>query len=167
MCQASPELELARARIVPGRAALEALFDSLCLAEAQAPLMEGTDAGPPSIAFSTVAIDPALVLPLPTLEQWREATSRDPDLRHILDAAKLSGPALQKASLSNKGYFKAWTNGQLEVENGLIYHYKEPFKAQHRQLQTRVVPPSLRRTVVTACHSSPMAGHSGIKRTHH
>jgi len=73
--------------------------------------MEGTDAGPPSIAFPTVAIDPALVLPLPTLEPWREATSRDPDLRHILDAAKPNGPSLQKASLSNEGYFEAWTNG--------------------------------------------------------
>ena len=60
-----------------------------------------------------------------------EGRSQDPDLCLILDAAVPNAPPLRKADLSDKGYFGAWTNGCLEVEDGLVYHYEEPFKARH------------------------------------
>lgn len=69
--------------------------------------------------------------------------------------------------MHDKTYFEEFQAGRLEAEDGILYHYEEPFKARHRLLRTKVVPLSLRRTVVAACHASPMAGHSGINRTRH
>ena len=156
-------LALDRARQVPGRAGLEMLFDAIRTAEARTSVEPGSNHT--ALAFPAMVLDPALVLPLPTSEQWKDATSKDPDLRLILDAAIVNAPPLQKSKLKEKGYFDAWKNGRLEVEDGMVFHYEEPFKARRRQLRTKVVPPSLRRTVVAACHVSPMAGHSGIQRT--
>lgn len=165
MVSAPWELTLERARQVPGRASLETLFDAIRTAEALALIDPDNNQAPR--AFATMVLDAATMLPLPTLEQWKDATAQDPDLRLILDAEAPNAPPLQKSKLKEKGYFDAWKNGRLEVEDGLIFHYEEPFKARHRQLRTKVVPLTLCRTVVTACHASPMAGHSGIHRTHH
>jgi hypothetical protein len=163
MSSVPSELALDRARQVPGRAGLEALFNALRTAEAQA-LVE-SNSNHLALALLAMVLDLALVLPLPTAEQWKDATSNDPDLRLILDAAVANAPPLQKSKLKEKGYFDAWKNGQLEVEDGMVFHYEEPFRARRHQLRTKVVPPSLRRTVDVACHVSPMAGHSGIQRT--
>jgi ribosomal protein L21E len=63
-------------------------------------------------------------------------------------------------------YHAAWEKGQLEHEDGLIYHTGEPKLTQVRQLRRRVVPKSLRQIIITAYHATPLAGHSGIYRTY-
>jgi hypothetical protein len=109
MSSVPSELALDRARQVPGRAGLEALFNALRTAEAQA-LVE-SNSNHLALALLAMVLDPALVLPLPTAEQWKDATSNDPDLRLILDAAVANAPPLQKLKLTEKGYFDAWKNG--------------------------------------------------------
>ena len=80
----------------------------------------------------------------------------------------MSEPKIRcQASLRDKGYWNPLSNGRLEVEGGLVYHYEEPHQARICQLRMRVVPPGLRRVVVAACHASPFAGHSGRCRTYY
>ena len=158
---------LERARVVPGKAGLEALFFALRLAEANAaaktPPSSNVEQATP-LAFPAVVLDPATTLPLPTEDQWRQATAQDADLQLVIAALQPQGH-LNRADLVEKGYHTAWKAGQLELDNGILYHYDEPHRARLRLLRTRVVPPSLRRAVVSACHVSPMAGHSGARRT--
>jgi Integrase zinc binding domain len=67
----------------------------------------------------------------------------------------------------NKSYFKQWTDGKLEVENGILYQWEEPARATKiRQLQRRVVPKGLRRHIIVAYHATPLAGHVGIYKTY-
>jgi hypothetical protein len=65
-----------------------------------------------------------------------------------------------------KAYFEEWKQERLVVDDGIVYWYKVRNRASIRQLRTRVVPPPLRRTIIMACHASPMPdGHSGVTRT--
>jgi hypothetical protein len=51
------------------------------------------------------------------------------------------------------------------VDDGIVYYrYEVRNRASIQQLRTCVVPPPLRRTIIVACHSSPIAGHSGVTR---
>lgn len=46
-----------------------------------------------------------------------------------------------------------------------MQYYEHSRTARLRQLSLKVVPISLRRTIIAACHSSPFDGHSGITKT--
>jgi hypothetical protein len=115
---------------------------------------------------ATVVLDQATTIPLPTDEDWRQAINEDHDLSLIVAALQdgLLG-SLTKAGLVEKPYFDEWRKERLAVEDGIIYRYEVRNRASIRQLRKRVVPPTLRRTVIVACHASPMAGHSGVYRT--
>ncbi len=114
--------------------------------------------------FSTV-IDRWTTLPLPTHKQWAEAIQSDRDLKLILLTLE-EERHLERHRLSNKKYHEAWEKGQLEHEDGLLFHSGEPRLTQIRQLRRRVVPNSLRHLIITAYHATPLAGHSGIYRTY-
>ena len=111
------------------------------------------------------SIDRWTVLPLPTHQKWAEATSKERDLARILEALK-TGTHLERHRIANKQYHDAWEKGQLEQEDGIIYHIGEPRWTQVRQLRRRVVPKILRQLVITAYHATPLAGHSGQYRTY-
>jgi hypothetical protein len=115
-------------------------------------------------AFQT-RLDRWTVIPLPTHKKWAEAVEHDKDLAKVLDALR-DDKHLERHKLSNKRYHDAWEKGQLEQEDGIIYHTGEPKWTQIRQLRRRVVPKSLRQLVITAYHATPLAGHSGIYRTY-
>ena len=104
-------------------------------------------------------------IPLPTHKKWAEAIQKDRDLKMLLIALE-EETHLERHRLANKSYHAAWEKGQLEQEDGLIYHTGEPRLTQIRQLRRRVVPKSLRQTIITAYHATPLAGHSGIYRTY-
>jgi hypothetical protein len=97
-------------------------------------------------------------IPAPTEEDWRNAVATDHDLSRIKLTLE-QNTQLLKAGLHEKRYFSEWTNGKLEVENGVIYQYEEPKVTKIRQLRRRVVPKRLRDTIITAYHATPMAGH--------
>lgn len=61
----------------------------------------------------------------------------------------------------NKSYFKQWTEGKLEVSDDMLYQWEEPRATKIRQLQRRVVPKGLRRTIIIAYHSTPLSGYLG------
>jgi hypothetical protein len=67
-------------------------------------------------------IDKTSVLPLPTEQQWRDATAHDFDLNAISCALRNSTP-LRRADLRAKGYFHPFAEKQLVVENGIVYNY--------------------------------------------
>jgi ribosomal protein L21E len=110
-------------------------------------------------------IDRWTTIPLPTHRKWAEAVQQDRDLKLLL-AALEEEAHLERHRFANKAYHAAWEKGQLEHQDGLIYHTGEPRLTQIRQLRRRVVPKSLRQTIITAYHATPLAGHSGIYRTY-
>ena len=168
LLQAPWPVVLQRLRAVPGHEGIAAVFDSLSRAEKAAPHAPAPYLGAniASAMQATVVLDQATTIPLPTDEEWRQAINEDHDLSKIV-AALQDGPlgSLTKAGLVEKAYFDEWKNERLAVDDGIVYRYEVRNRASIRQLRTRVVPPNLRRTVIVACHASPMAGHSGVHRT--
>jgi hypothetical protein len=145
------------------------LFDSLSGAEQQAAMKEVQPyAGPTMISAmqAAVVLNQATTIPLPTDEEWRQAVAKDHDPSRIVQALK-DGPlnSLIKAELVEKAYFEEWKQERLVVDDGIVYRYEVGNRASIRQLRTHVVPPPLRRTIIVACHASPMAGYSGVTRT--
>jgi hypothetical protein len=67
--------------------------------------------------------------------------------------------------LDDNTYPQVIQRNQIECQDGIVYYYERSRAARLRQLRTKVVPTSLRRIVISACHSSPFAGHSGVTRT--
>ena len=101
----------------------------------------------------------------PTVQEWRQATKTDSDLKEIYNCLE-NGTRLDKAKLTNKGYYDQWAKGRLEAEDELIYQYEEPKVTRIRQLRRRVVPRNLRSTIIAAYHATPLAGHTGIYKTY-
>jgi hypothetical protein len=111
-------------------------------------------------AMVTRVINRWTTLPEPTREDWVNATATDHDLTRI-SAALATGDPLSKAALHDKTYHKEWSNGKLELDDGVLYQYEEPKATRIRQLRRRVVPTRLRDLIITAYHATPMAGHTG------
>ena len=103
-------------------------------------------------------------IPVPSEKAWTDAVAKDKDLQYLSDCVN-SKKVPNKADLLNKGYHQPFLDGKLALEGGLWYHYEEPKRARVRQLRTRVVPPMLRQMVFSACHASPMSGHTGTHKT--
>ena len=114
-----------------------------------------TDAFPASMVMA-----PATTIPLPTRATWLAPPTADPDLV-LLRQAMETNANLDKSQLVNKGYQLAHNDGKFALEEVLLYHFEEPKRARVWHLQTQVVPSTLRCVVISACHSSPLAGHSG------
>ena len=101
----------------------------------------------------------------PTIQEWRQATQEDKDLKLISECLE-KGTKLNKAQLNNKGFYEQWAKGKIEREDGLLFQYEEPKVTRIRQLRRRVVPRSLRQTIIAAYHATPLAGHTGIYKTY-
>ena len=112
-----------------------------------------------------IHLDSQTVLPLPTKDQWWEATASDPNLKIIARTLE-SGALLPLAEICDKGYAAPFKKGQLEKNDGLIFWLKEPRRMKVQQLRTRVVLPTLRQVVMAACHLLPFAGHSQEHKTY-
>lgn len=110
-------------------------------------------------------IDRWTTIPLPTHKTWSDHTAADGDLRRLMEALRANLPP-DRHRLVNKQYFDAWDKGQLEEEDGILYHTVEPRLQHMRQLWRRVVPKTLRHVIITAYHATPLAGHSGMYRTY-
>ena len=160
---------------MPGKHGLTAIFEALQEAEQEAvedPLkstsptcqvVENFEKG--TCMTSSARFNSQIVLPLPTEDQWQEATASDPDLKIIAKTLDSNG-VLPLAEIHDNGYAVPFKKGQLEKDDGLIFWFEEPRRTKVQQLCTRVVPPTLRQVVTAACHSSPFAGHSGEHKTY-
>ena len=160
-----PDLGLRRARTTPGSSGLAALFHAVHQAEIAASFHPHRCTPTPQV-LPALVIDPATTLPLPTDDDWRAATQLDPDT-HLLHHSLLHNTPLLRAQLTDKSYYDLFRAHHFELQDGIIHYYDEPRRARARQLRLRLVPISLRRVVISACHSSPFAGHSGTHRTYH
>ena len=84
-------------------------------------------AGPTMISAmqAAVVLNQATTIPLPTDEDWQQATTKDHDLSRIVQALN-DGPlnTLTKAELVEKAYFEEWKQERLVVEDGIVYRYK-------------------------------------------
>jgi hypothetical protein len=96
---------------------------------------------------------------------WQQATTQDHDLNIIKTILETEGELL-KATLEKKAYYKEWSEGKLNVEDGILYQLEEPKASRIRQLQRRVVPKSLIPTILAAYHATPLAGHTGLYKTY-
>ena len=153
-----PDLVVQRAWAAPGIAAVTQVLSVIHHAES---MFEAAHGHTPLLLADPT---PSTVIPLPTMQQWRDATTADEDLQAIINALQ-ADQQLNPGQLSDKRYLEPFQLQQFEVENGVIYCYEQSRTARVRQLRTRVVPIGLRRVIVVACHSSPFGGHSGLNRT--
>jgi len=156
------QMLLERARAAIGMHGLAALLQSLYYAE-QADQPDPANSQPSTTAFTIIADDKGSCIKLPDDNDWKLATQNDCDLATITNADALQD--INIAQFVEKLYYQKIQENRIEVEDGIVYHYELSTAARARQIRVRVVPQALRRVVVVACHSSPLAGHSGIKRT--
>jgi Integrase zinc binding domain len=119
-------------------------------------------------SFTARVLNRWTTIPIPTDDTWREEFASDPDMAYMMQQIAREHKVKYAALLEgNKSYFKQWTDGKLEVENGILYQWEEPARATKiRQLQRRVVPKGLRRHIIVAYHATPLAGHVGIYKTY-
>ena len=104
-------------------------------------------------------------LPLPTTETWQNATDQDPDLRLLKDSiANTSTPP--RARFTNKTYHTELMQGRIILEDGILYQLEQPKASRIRQLQRKIVPGTLRPTILAAYHATPLAGHTGLYKTY-
>ena len=106
--------------------------------------------------------------PLPDMEAWKTETSRDPDLRKVIDILSKRTPIVSKEA--SRGWkditlLRELQKDRLILESGLVYRYEAKVDRALRQLRTLVVPVRLRYIATAACHVSPMAGHVGTHKT--
>jgi hypothetical protein len=104
-------------------------------------------------------------LPLPTTETWIRVTGQDPDLRIITRAMKEKTTPL-KAVFSCKKYHDEPIGQRIILEEGILYQLEQPKATRIRQLQRKIVPLSLRATILAAYHATPLAGHTGVYKTY-
>ena len=163
LCMPLPE-RFRCVRTSVGMHGIAALLQSLYLAEQHEESSVQASYGPNVPSCPVLPHDNRSILPLPSEEQWKDATRQDLDLLAIINAAA-RGEIPRPHMLVDKSYLLPLQHRQIEVEDELVYFYEKSRAARVRQLRVRVVPISLRRVVIVACHSSPFAGHSGINRT--
>jgi hypothetical protein len=126
---------------------------------------EGRDRHEGQRTMVTRVINRWMTLPEPTKEDWKNAIDTDHNLRRIKQALT-TGTTVAKASLHEKRYYKEWQDDKLELEDGTIYQYEEPKATKIRQLRRRVVLTRLRNLIMTAYHTTPIAGHTGYYKTY-
>jgi hypothetical protein len=102
---------------------------------------------------------------MPSKKDWQEESQKDGDVKYLIDRI-VAKKSVALTSLSCKAYYKDWANGQLEVEDMILYQWEMPKLTKIRQLRRRVVPLGLRQVVYTAYHAIPMAGHVGVYKTY-
>ena len=110
-------------------------------------------------------IDNHSLIPLPNHQAWAQAIQDDPDLSRIYRAMKQQARYPHRADLKEPILLEALQQGQLELDNDILYYYDHSKIRDMRQLRQRVAPTKLRQLVFIACHTSPFAGHSGLTRT--
>jgi hypothetical protein len=155
-------------RATPGLQGLVVMFTSLYFAELyQNPLdnrQSVNNSTPMNTAtFVNVPRNDSSVIPLPTDQEWIEATIEDHDLCILVQANDLT--SVPTHLFLDKIYAELIRKNQLEEEKGIIFYFERSKASRVRQPKVRVVPLKLRRIVIAACHSSPFGGHSGITRT--
>lgn len=148
----------------PGKHGLCVLFNALGTAIMQARLasrpQQPKEHSTP--AFPTIIRDPDTI-PLPSRTQWRHHQQRECDLRLIIQSLA-SGTPLTPSDISSPELQREFRRKRFAVHENLLVH----FQASTRfpcQIAARVVPRSLRRLAIVACHVSPMAGHSDLHKT--
>ena len=105
-------------------------------------------------------------IPLPSKEQWVQASLKDPDLQLLFHALNDAVP-LNRDQLVERRYHDEWKKSRFKIHEGLLVHLDLPKQAKAQHIFTRVVPPALRQLVFAAYHSSPLAGHMGLAKTYH
>lgn len=172
------DLLWARLEFQPPRQSVQTVLMSLYFAERQASdtriemdreaieVQAEQDGILPHVSTMTsLVLNRHTTLPMPDIQTWRQETARDHDLSIVLQALEQQGD-LDKSQLSNKVYFSEWRLNHLEAEDGIVYRYETQRRARIRQIRARVVPPALRRIVISALHVSPMSGHTGYYKTY-
>ena len=108
-----------------------------------------------------------IVRPQHSLADLRLLQEQDDDIRPVLqwmrDSNKPTKETLTKYSLTTKHYVGLWE--QLSLNEGILY--KKHIENQGPILQQMIVPVSLRKEILKACHNNILAGHLGIKKTKH
>jgi Reverse transcriptase (RNA-dependent DNA polymerase)/RNase H-like domain found in reverse transcriptase len=136
MLQLPPETALTQMRTTPPKQLITAALSGLQQAEDKT-IIKHTVTGEPATCDDTDGIDDELrlaltnmlahefqqttTIPLPTTAQWQDATSTDWDLNKIVNASQ-NGGEIQRDEIQNATLYKLWTQGTLEVEDGIVYH---------------------------------------------
>ena len=90
-------------------------------------------------------------LPMPTHEDWQTATDLDPDLNKVITTLKDTQIPLK--GWEDHGYIAELRGKRLELDDGVLYRYEASARRSLRQVRAKVVPKTLRATVIAACHA--------------
>jgi hypothetical protein len=104
-------------------------------------------------------------LPLPTMETWINATNQDPDLKLLKTALETNTTPSRALFTDNKCHTEL-TSQRLILEEGVLYQLEQPKATRIRKLQQKIVPRTLRATVLAEHHATPLAGHTGACKTY-
>ena len=63
--------------------------------------------------------------PLPTVQQWQEASRTDPDVAYIINRIKTRRRVVLQTLVCRR-YYLFWARGQFEVENDILYQLEHP-----------------------------------------
>eukprot|EP00957_Ditylum_brightwellii_P138790 10579508-Ditylum_brightwellii.AAC.1 len=64
-------------------------------------------------------VNPLTTVPLPTEQEWKDATEADRDLNLVLQALQPGAGPLQKTSLEDKRYYNLWKQQCFTANNGI------------------------------------------------
>jgi hypothetical protein len=162
LCSLPPDVCDKRCRTYPGKEGLKAIVHALAQADMKSKLEDSSSTA--TNAFVILPDNDFTVLPLPDQNAWQTALQNDPDTALLIYHITNKTP-LEEKDFSEKIYFNLAQQNRFDFEEGLLRYYEHSRTARLRQLSLKVVPVSLRRTVIVACHSSPFGGHSGITKT--
>jgi hypothetical protein len=83
-----------------------------------------------SFCFATIqVINRWNTIPCPTLDEWKDESSKDPDVAYLIE--RISAKKLVAvARLLAKEYYQVWAKNQLEVKDGILYQWEYPKIAQ-------------------------------------
>jgi hypothetical protein len=103
-----------------------------------------------------------MTLSVPTEEMWQAATQNDHDLKLVLKALQNGIELARVTLLVKKQYHKEWNEGRVEHKIGIVYQLEVSKATKFRQFQWRIVPTTLRATILVKYHAMPMVGHSRV-----
>ena len=98
------------------------------------------------------------IVRLPSVSEMREAQRKDPLLGRVIRFLEKKGPKLPEVA----ELFQGIGEYELEPGSGLLLWYKKNKPRMDRRI---VVPLSLQKELMKACHDIPTAGHMGANKT--
>ena len=106
-----------------------------------------------------------ITIPMPNENLWIRELQIGPDTKKVILSLS-SSYASVRDTFEDLRWYEALTEDRLHLDGVMLYHFEEKNFKRCMQLRTIIVPKALRKLVFSACNASPIAGHTGVYKTH-